>query len=184
MHSQEALFLLALSGFSTNGGSGLLDPPGVSIDSPQTEFVAFESDLDAGDGSHLLDLADRWFLASEPVLAAMAGAGLTGLRVGVIANLSQSVDLRRLMDLGEMTRRDPPVFRIVVPETTVDVSGPEPDHLAWSDRLVYADWRGDDVSSSRRGPVLTGRAVTIVRPFVVPEYPSVFDTRVRTIYPA
>jgi hypothetical protein len=111
-------------------------------------------------------LANPWFLASEPFIEAVRGAGLTGLRVGAVARVAFSDEFRRLLDLGEMIRPSPPVFRIVVPERRIEVDGLGHELSAEVDDLRYAGPPPEDFSyTDLWGPVLTERALEIVHRF-------------------
>ena len=159
------LFLISLPASSVGGGRGRFDPPGPSIQPADTQLVDYEADLDDWDGSGMLMLADPWFLASEPFIAAVQATGLTGLRVGAIANVAFSEEFRQLVELGEMIRPIPPVFRIAAPEREVRINGADGGLRAEADDLTYAGWGGEDFSSSRWGVVLTERALEVVRTF-------------------
>jgi hypothetical protein len=128
-------------------------------------LIGWEAVLDDWSGDDIVTAVIPWFLASLTLCDAIEAAHLTGLRVGMAANLSYSGIGEILASLGELATKESPEFRIVVPEHPIEVRrlDDEEDAIGPDDDLRYEGWSGDDFAYSRWGPVLTERALSVVK---------------------
>jgi hypothetical protein len=159
------LMLTSVTGADARG----LFWPASGNDPATTELVGWEQDMDEWNGDDIVSAADPWFLATAALCQAITDAGLTGLRVGIAANVSYSDSGKVLAGLGELAARELPEFRIVVPERAVDVralNGPD-DGIRRYDDLRYDGWTGDDFAYCTWGAVLTKRALSLLKAYRV-----------------
>lgn len=96
--------------------------------------------MDVCSGDDLVAAASPWLLASERLCAAIRAARLTGLHVGMLANVDFSDAGKVLARLGEIATDQLPRFRIVVPET--------PDHRAEPRCGDSMSWRADQLDAA------------------------------------
>jgi hypothetical protein len=146
------------------------------LDPEVADLVWLEAEADTWDGDDLIDAIGPWLLASASMVEAIERAGLTGLRVGPVADLRYSPKGAIRARLGEYARRELPEFRIVRPERPVVIANrvpPEDGGIHTRRPLVHRGWTGDDIaypvmaSAERPDPmgglVVTGRALAVLR---------------------
>ncbi|MDP8904403.1 MAG: hypothetical protein M3N29_03665 [Chloroflexota bacterium] len=122
-------------------------------------------EVDDFNGEELLAAVDPWLLASAELCVSIAAAALTGLRVGMVADVRYAESTRILRELGELPAHAIPEFRTIVPERPVHVYARDgdSDSVGRDDDLRYDGWHGDDFSYSSYGPVLSERALEVVK---------------------
>lgn len=160
---------LYLVNLSHTGGSahGLFHPP-VGTDPSETDLVAWETELDDWNGDDIVDAWPPWFLATAALCEAIAEAGLTGLRVGAIAGIGLSHQAEVLARRGELGASEVPDFRIVVPTHAIEINAigrSHDDGIGIDDDLRYAGWTGHDFARSGYGPVVSDRALSVIKSF-------------------
>ena len=150
------------------GARGLFWPE-PEPDPARTDLIGWEADMDAWSGDDIVGAVDPWFLATARLCEAIRAAELTGLRIGIVANVTYTATGKVLASLGELAEKELPDFYIVVPERQVDVRSVDGDDdgIGRDDDLRYDRWLGDDFSYSRWGPVVSDRALKVLQAYRV-----------------
>jgi hypothetical protein len=154
-------------GMMRSGGHGTTNATG--------DLISYECEMDNWAGEAVVEVFGDYVLATPSFLDAVALGGLSGLRVGNVADARYSSQGRRLAALGELYAKELPVFRIARGRHPIDVRtfDERSDAIGADDDLRYTGWKGEDFSSSKWGLVLTQRA----RDVVEAQYPAVLPRR-------